>query len=182
MALKNGISQTEAELLSLFCFRYMCCSIMQRAMVAPAVWIVVTLLDGKCLICAFSGSVDPKKFVGFANATLAQAQEMLSRVPCKEDELMRNSTSRRAVSRYLRCWSQVGGCQLSLMAGRCSGHPLFIQHSFAMVWLGSGLLFAALLPKMPLPSVTISKVIWEEKKKERFFLINRILLLKEPPI
>uniref|UniRef100_A0A669PR48 Calcium homeostasis modulator 3 n=2 Tax=Phasianus colchicus TaxID=9054 RepID=A0A669PR48_PHACC len=95
--------------------RYMCCSIMQRAMVAPAVWIVVTLLDGKCLICAFSSSVDPRKFVGFANATLAQAQEMLTRVPCKEDELMRNSTSRRAVSRYLRCWSQALGWSILLI-------------------------------------------------------------------
>lgn len=158
---------------------------MQRAMVAPAVWIVVTLLDGKCLICAFSSSVDPKKFVGFANATLAQAQEMLTRVPCKEDELMRNSTSHRAVSRYLHCWSQVSGCQLSPMAGMCSGHPLFIQHSFAVVWLGVGLLFAVLHPKTPLLSVTISKVTSEEKKKEGkflvlFFFINIILLLKEP--
>lgn len=103
------------------CSRYMCSSIMQRAMVAPAVWIVVALLDGKCLICAFSSSVDPEKFPGFTNATTEQAQELLAKVPCKEDELVESSTSRRAVSRYLRCWSQVGGCQHSPVSLRCSG-------------------------------------------------------------
>ncbi|KAM6329649.1 calcium homeostasis modulator protein 3 [Podargus strigoides] len=95
--------------------RYMCSSIMQRAMVAPVVWIIVTLLDGKCLICAFSGSVDPKKFVGFANASLLQVQQLLAKVPCKDDELMRNNTSRKAVSRYLRCWSQALGWSILLI-------------------------------------------------------------------
>lgn len=148
---------------------------MQRAMVAPAVWIVITLLDGKCLICAFSSSVDPKKFVGFANATLAQAQEMLIRLPCKEDELMRNSTSRRAVSRYLRCWSQVSGCQLSPMAGRCSGHLLFIQHSFAVDWLVAGLFFVALHPQNAIAlSDNLQSHLGREKKKEGkyFFLLT----------
>lgn len=87
---------------------------MQRAMVAPVVWIIVTLLDGKCLICAFSGSMDPGKFVGFANVSTVQAQQLLAKVPCKDEELLSNSTSRKAVSRYLRCWSQVGHCWQSL--------------------------------------------------------------------
>ncbi|XP_051472723.1 calcium homeostasis modulator protein 3 [Apus apus] len=95
--------------------RYMCSSIMQRAMVAPVVWIIVTLLDGKCLICAFSGSVDPNKFVGFANTSPLQVQQLLAKVPCKDDELMRNNTSRKAVSRYLRCWSQVLGWSILLI-------------------------------------------------------------------
>ncbi|XP_009906514.2 calcium homeostasis modulator protein 3 [Dryobates pubescens] len=95
--------------------RYMCSSIMQRAMVAPVVWIIVTLLDGKCLICAFSGSVDPEKFVGFANTTPVQVQQLLAKVPCKDDELMRNNTSRKAVSRYLRCWSQALGWSILLI-------------------------------------------------------------------
>ncbi|KAM9188435.1 calcium homeostasis modulator protein 3 [Mergus octosetaceus] len=95
--------------------RYMCSSIMQRAMVAPAVWIVVALLDGKCLICAFSSSVDPEKFPGFTNATAEQVQELLAKVPCKEDELVGSSMSRRAVSRYLRCWSQALGWSILLM-------------------------------------------------------------------
>ncbi|KFQ74958.1 Calcium homeostasis modulator protein 3, partial [Phaethon lepturus] len=95
--------------------RYMCSSTMQRAMVAPVAWIVVALLDGKCLICAFSGSVDPEKFVGFANTSPMQVQQLLAKVPCKDDELMRNNTSRKAVSRYLRCWSQALGWSILLI-------------------------------------------------------------------
>uniref|UniRef100_A0A8C5TJ47 Calcium homeostasis modulator 3 n=1 Tax=Malurus cyaneus samueli TaxID=2593467 RepID=A0A8C5TJ47_9PASS len=95
--------------------RYLCSSIMQRAMVAPVVWIVVTLLDGKCLICAFSSSMDPEKFVGFANASTAQVQQLLAKVACKDDELMRNSTTRKAVSRYLRCCSQALGWSILLI-------------------------------------------------------------------
>ncbi|XP_057885678.1 calcium homeostasis modulator protein 3 [Melospiza georgiana] len=95
--------------------RYLCSSIMQRAMVAPVVWIVVTLLDGKCLICAFSGSMDPQKFVGFANVSTEQVQQLLAKVPCKDDELLRNSTSRKAVSRYLRCCSQALGWSILLI-------------------------------------------------------------------
>ncbi|KFO87999.1 Calcium homeostasis modulator protein 3, partial [Buceros rhinoceros silvestris] len=95
--------------------RYMCSSILQRAMVAPVVWVIVTLLDGKCLICAFSSSVDPENFVGFANASPVQVQQLLAKVPCKDDELMRNNTSRKAVSRYLRCWSQALGWSILLI-------------------------------------------------------------------
>nr|XP_009663935.1 PREDICTED: calcium homeostasis modulator protein 3-like [Struthio camelus australis] len=95
--------------------RYMCSSVLQQAMIAPVVWIIVALLDGKCFICAFSGSVDPEKFAGFANATPAQVQQLLAKVPCKDDELMRNNTSRKAVSRYLRCWSQALGWSILLI-------------------------------------------------------------------
>ncbi|KAF1504506.1 Calcium homeostasis modulator protein 3, partial [Megadyptes antipodes antipodes] len=84
-------------------------------MVAPVVWIVVTLLDGKCLICASSGSVDPKEFVGFANASPVQVQQLLAKMPCKDDELMRNNMSHRAVSRYLCCWSQALGWSIFLI-------------------------------------------------------------------
>uniref|UniRef100_A0A8C8AIP4 Calcium homeostasis modulator 3 n=1 Tax=Otus sunia TaxID=257818 RepID=A0A8C8AIP4_9STRI len=106
--------------------RYMCSSIMQRAMIAPVIWIIVTLLDGKCLICAFSSSVDPEKFVGFANASLVQVQQLLAKVPCKDDELMRNNTSRKAVSRYLRCWSQALGWSILL---------ILIVAAFLACWL-----------------------------------------------
>lgn len=44
--------------------RYMFSAMMQRALLAPMVWILVTLLDGKIFICAFSMSVDPKPFSG----------------------------------------------------------------------------------------------------------------------
>lgn len=85
----------------------MCSSVLQRALAAPLVWILLALLDGKCFVCAFSSSVDPEKFLDFANMTPSQVQLFLAKVPCKEDELVRNSPARKAVSRYLRCLSQV---------------------------------------------------------------------------
>uniref|UniRef100_A0A8D2IJ88 Calcium homeostasis modulator 3 n=1 Tax=Varanus komodoensis TaxID=61221 RepID=A0A8D2IJ88_VARKO len=97
--------------------RYMCSSILQRAMIAPVVWIIVTLLDGKCFVCAFSSSINPDKFPDFAiNITsYDEVLHLLSKVPCKDDVLMRNNTSRKAVSRYLRCWSQVLGWSILLI-------------------------------------------------------------------
>ncbi|KAM8923895.1 calcium homeostasis modulator protein 3-like [Pelodytes ibericus] len=95
--------------------KYMCTSVFQRAMVAPVVWILTTLLDGNCFVCAFSGSVDPEKFPGFANNTSPELQFLLYKVPCKEDILIRNNTSRKAVSRYLKCWSQAIGWGILLL-------------------------------------------------------------------
>ncbi|XP_077113205.1 calcium homeostasis modulator protein 3 [Ranitomeya variabilis] len=94
--------------------KYMCTSVFTRAMVAPVVWILTTLLDGNCFVCAFSGSVDPDKFPGFANNTSTELQILLYKVPCKEDVLIRNNTSRKAVSRYLKCWSQALGWSILL--------------------------------------------------------------------
>ncbi|KAK2098940.1 Calcium homeostasis modulator protein 3 [Saguinus oedipus] len=87
--------------------RYMCSSVLQRALAAPLIWILLALLDGKCFVCAFSSSVDPEKFLDFANMTPSQVQLFLAKVPCKEDELVRDSPARKAVSRYLRCLSQM---------------------------------------------------------------------------
>lgn len=87
--------------------RYMCSSVLQRALAAPVVWILLALLDGKCLVCAFSSSVDPEKFPDFANMTSSQVQLFLAKVACKDDELVRDSPARKAVARYLRCLSQV---------------------------------------------------------------------------
>ncbi|XP_075208438.1 calcium homeostasis modulator protein 3-like [Anomaloglossus baeobatrachus] len=94
--------------------KYMCTSVFTRAMVAPVVWILTSLLDGKCFVCAFSGSVDPDKFPGFANNTSPEWQILLYKVPCKDDVLIRNNTSRKAVSRYLKCWSQALGWSILL--------------------------------------------------------------------
>uniref|UniRef100_A0A8C5RXA7 Calcium homeostasis modulator 3 n=1 Tax=Laticauda laticaudata TaxID=8630 RepID=A0A8C5RXA7_LATLA len=119
--------------------RYMCSSVMQRAMIAPTVWILVTLLDGKCFVCAFSSSIDPEKFPDFAaNITSYDAlQHFLAKIPCKHDELMRNNTSRKAVSRYLKCCSQVFGWSLLLILivmaflarslKPCFNHVTFLQ-------------------------------------------------------
>nr|KAF6455058.1 calcium homeostasis modulator 3 [Rousettus aegyptiacus] len=95
--------------------RYMCSSVLQRALAAPLVWILLALLDGKCFVCAFSSSVDPEKFLDFANMTPSQVQLFLAKVPCKEDELVRDSPARKAVSRYLRCLSQAIGWSITLL-------------------------------------------------------------------
>ncbi|KAM6185921.1 calcium homeostasis modulator protein 3 [Rhynchocyon petersi] len=95
--------------------RYMCSSVLQRALAPPLVWLLLALLDGKCFVCAFSSSVDPEKFLDFANMTPSQVQLFLAKVPCKEDELVRNSPARKAVSRYLRCLSQAIGWSITLL-------------------------------------------------------------------
>ncbi|XP_030190684.1 calcium homeostasis modulator protein 3 [Lynx canadensis] len=115
--------------------RYMCSSVLQRALAAPLVWILLALLDGKCFVCAFSSSVDPEKFLDFANMTPSQVQLFLAKVPCKEDELVRDSPARKAVSRYLRCLSQAIGWSITLLLiilaflGRCL-RPCFDQTVF----------------------------------------------------
>lgn len=50
--------------VSLSFYRYLFSAMLQRALLAPMVWILVTLLDGKIFICAFSVSVDPALFSG----------------------------------------------------------------------------------------------------------------------
>lgn len=49
---------------SLSSSRYLFSAMIQRALLAPMVWVLVTLLDGKIFICAFSVSVDPALFSG----------------------------------------------------------------------------------------------------------------------
>lgn len=120
---------------SFFALRYMCSSVLQRALAAPLVWILLALLDGKCLVCAFSNSVDPEKFLDFANMTPSQVQLFLAKVPCKEDELVKTNPARKAVSRYLRCLSQAIGWSITLLVivvaflARCL-RPCFNQTVF----------------------------------------------------
>uniref|UniRef100_A0A673WSB6 Calcium homeostasis modulator 3 n=1 Tax=Salmo trutta TaxID=8032 RepID=A0A673WSB6_SALTR len=76
-------------------FKYMFFAMMHRALLAPMVWILVTLLDGKIFICAFSMS-------------------LMAKVPCKEDMVFRNITFRKAVSRYAHCYSQAIGWSILL--------------------------------------------------------------------
>nr|XP_006012480.1 PREDICTED: calcium homeostasis modulator protein 3 [Latimeria chalumnae] len=117
--------------------RYMFVSTIQKALFAPVIWIIVTLLDGKCFVCAFSSFVDPEKFSGFSNASGMDVRYLLAKVACKEDQLMRNNTSRKAVSRYLRCWSQAFGWSILLFLillaclarslKPCFSHTAFLQ-------------------------------------------------------
>ncbi|XP_030628818.1 calcium homeostasis modulator protein 3 [Chanos chanos] len=117
--------------------KYLFSAMMQRALLAPMVWVLVTLLDGKCFICAFSMSVDPKHFTGMPNTTGLDLVRILAKVPCKEDIIFRNTTFRKAVSRYLRCYSQAIGWSILLFlillgAGArlvkpCFNHAAFLQ-------------------------------------------------------
>ncbi|KAL4698445.1 hypothetical protein H8959_011102 [Pygathrix nigripes] len=88
----------------------MFCSMAQRALIAPVIWVAVTLLDGKCFLCAFCTAV-PVTALG--NGSLApglpapELARLLARVPCPEiydgDWLL----AREVAVRYLRCISQV---------------------------------------------------------------------------
>ncbi|CAB1460548.1 unnamed protein product [Pleuronectes platessa] len=94
--------------------KYLFSAIIQRALLAPMVWILVTLLDGKIFICAFSVSVDPALFSGLPNNTEHDVIKIMAKVPCKEDVIFRNSSFRKAVSRYVRCYSQAVGWSILL--------------------------------------------------------------------
>nr|XP_006630883.1 PREDICTED: calcium homeostasis modulator protein 3 isoform X1 [Lepisosteus oculatus] len=117
--------------------KFMFSAMMQRAMLAPMVWILVTLLDGKCFVCAFSISVDPKHFSGMPNNTGLDVIRILAKVPCKEDVIFQDNTFRKAVSRYLRCWSQAFGWSILLILivlgavartiKPCFDHATFLQ-------------------------------------------------------
>lgn len=110
--------------------KYLFSAMMQRAMLAPMVWILVTLLDGKCFICAFSMSVDPKYFSGIPNNTGMDLVKILAKVPCKEDIIFRNNTFRKAVSRYVRCYSQAIGWSILLFLILLGAVGRFIKPCF----------------------------------------------------
>uniref|UniRef100_A0A672ICK6 Calcium homeostasis modulator 3 n=1 Tax=Salarias fasciatus TaxID=181472 RepID=A0A672ICK6_SALFA len=96
--------------------KYLFSAMIQRALLAPMVWILVTLLDGKIFICAFSMSVDPALCAaGLPNSTGLDVVRVMAKVPCKEDVIFRNSSFRKAVSRYVRCYSQAVGWSILLL-------------------------------------------------------------------
>ncbi|XP_006012481.1 calcium homeostasis modulator protein 1 [Latimeria chalumnae] len=97
--------------------RYMFCSMTQRAMIAPVVWVSVTLLDGKCLVCAYSSMLPLEKF---GNATAPgmserELRKVLARVPCKDIYNGQEIVAREAAERYLRCISQAIGWMFVLV-------------------------------------------------------------------
>ncbi|MGH0129383.1 UNVERIFIED_CONTAM: hypothetical protein FKN15_024112 [Acipenser sinensis] len=91
--------------------RYMICSMTQRSMIAPIVWISVTLLDGKCFVCAFSISVPLEKLGNVSNHGLSEIDmlRLLAKIPCKEIFDGHAVVSRDVAVRYLRCISQAFG-------------------------------------------------------------------------
>ncbi|XP_041116330.1 calcium homeostasis modulator protein 1-like [Polyodon spathula] len=91
--------------------RYMICSMTQRSMIAPIVWISVTLLDGKCFVCAFSVNVPLEKFGNISDHGLSETDmlRLLAKIPCKEIFDGHAVVSRDVAVRYLRCISQAFG-------------------------------------------------------------------------
>ncbi|NXF93248.1 CAHM1 protein, partial [Eubucco bourcierii] len=117
--------------------RYMFCSMAQRAMIAPVVWVSVTLLDGKCITCAFCTSVPVETLGNTSHPGFSQGEmkRVLARIPCKEiydgQELIANEVA----VRYLRCISQaLGWCFVLLMTTLAflvrSLRPCFTQAIF----------------------------------------------------
>ncbi|KAE8590461.1 hypothetical protein XENTR_v10018071 [Xenopus tropicalis] len=102
----TGKRQKDAAVL-----RYMFCSMTQRALIAPAVWISVTLLHGKCFICAFSTSVPLDKIGNKTGLNLPdkEIKRILARLPCKDIYNGHEIVPQEVAERYLRCISQAVG-------------------------------------------------------------------------
>ncbi|XP_067909396.1 calcium homeostasis modulator protein 3-like [Heterodontus francisci] len=124
--------------------RYMFFAVVQRAVIAPVVWLVVALLDGKCVVCAFSTSVDPAHFSNTSGVPGEDLLSLLSKVPCMDltpVHLYHNLPfPTKAVYRYLRSVSQALGWTLLLVLilaaflarclKPCSKHVTFLQSRY----------------------------------------------------
>ncbi|KAM9314489.1 calcium homeostasis modulator 1 [Pholidichthys leucotaenia] len=96
--------------------RYMFCSITQRSLIAPAVWVSVTLMDGKSFLCAFSVNLDIDRFGNYTvlkGLSEAEKIKLLARIPCKD--LFEHQEIRVAAARYIKCISQACGWMFLLM-------------------------------------------------------------------
>ncbi|XP_005160176.1 calcium homeostasis modulator protein 1 [Danio rerio] len=92
--------------------RYMCVSISQRSLIAPAVWISVTLMDGKSFLCAYSMDLDMSEFGRNGSGHGLSQEELLrtlAKIPCKHIYDGQHIMSREAATRYIRCISQAFG-------------------------------------------------------------------------
>lgn len=89
--------------------RYLVCSMAQRALVAPAVWVSVGLLHGEILLCAYSPSANLRRFFNRSHAAPPERElaRLQARIPCENVFDAHELISREAASRYIRCMSQV---------------------------------------------------------------------------
>lgn len=89
--------------------RYMFISVSQRSLIAPAVWIAVTLMDGKSFVCAFSMDLDISVLGNFTVHGLSEEEliTLLAKIPCEEIFDRPDVLSREAAIGYIRCVSQV---------------------------------------------------------------------------
>ncbi|XP_059982838.1 calcium homeostasis modulator protein 1 [Lagenorhynchus albirostris] len=113
-------------------------SMAQRALIAPVVWVAVTLLDGKCFLCALCTAV-PVTMLGKGSLAPGlprpELTRLLARVPCPEvcdgDWLL----AREVAVRYLHCISQSLGWSFVLLTTLLafvvrSVRPCFTQAAF----------------------------------------------------
>lgn len=100
----TGQRQKESAVL-----RYMLCSMTQRALIAPAVWIAVTLMDGKSFLCAYSTRIDLSHFLNRSHELVPEKdmERLLATIPCKTIFNAEHIINREAASRYIRVMSQV---------------------------------------------------------------------------
>lgn len=89
--------------------RYMLCSMTQRALIAPSVWIAVTLMDGKSFLCAYSTKVDLSRFLNRSHVFMTdeEHERLLATIPCESIFKGHDVINREAASRYIRVMSQV---------------------------------------------------------------------------
>ncbi|XP_063290063.1 calcium homeostasis modulator protein 3-like [Pelobates fuscus] len=95
--------------------RFMFKSMVIRSLVAPVLWIIACFLDGKSVICAFSETLDAEQFGGFGNFSSISTELLLAKVPCKNFELLRTSSTRKAIYRFLKSISQGVGFLMVLI-------------------------------------------------------------------
>ncbi|NWI11116.1 CAHM1 protein, partial [Crypturellus soui] len=98
--------------------RYMFCSMAQRALVAPVVWVSVTLLDGKCVLCAFCTALPVEALGNGSRHGLSERElrRILARIPCRELYEGQELIAGEVAVRYLRCISQALGWCFVLLA------------------------------------------------------------------
>ncbi|XP_077311398.1 calcium homeostasis modulator protein 1 [Lithobates pipiens] len=108
----TGMRQKDAAVL-----RYMFCSMTQRALIAPAVWISVTLLHGESFICAFSTSIPVDTLGNMTGVDLSEKEirRILARIPCKDIYDGHHIIPQEVATRYLRCISQAFGWTFVLL-------------------------------------------------------------------
>uniref|UniRef100_A0A8C5RWB0 Calcium homeostasis modulator 1 n=1 Tax=Laticauda laticaudata TaxID=8630 RepID=A0A8C5RWB0_LATLA len=117
--------------------RYMFCSMAQRAIIAPVIWISVTLLHGECFICAFSTSVPIHKLGNSSYRYLPEKEirKILAQIPCNDIYSSQELIAREVATRYLRCISQATGWVFVLLVTLLAFlaraiRPCFTQSAF----------------------------------------------------
>ncbi|XP_007252339.1 calcium homeostasis modulator protein 1 [Astyanax mexicanus] len=117
--------------------RYMVCSMTQRALIAPTVWIAVSLMHGEILLCACSAATDLRRFFNRSRAPPPDRElaRLLARIPCENVFDAHGLISREAATRYIRCMSQAFGWTflliITLVAFMVRGiRPCFTQAAF----------------------------------------------------